>query len=79
MADTTTPPEMPKHLFIHQQQQQPATPSSSTQQQAPATATAAKDDSVPAGMTKLPNGVILDKDGKPYDLLSTPHTPYPPY
>ncbi|GKZ37256.1 hypothetical protein AbraIFM66950_008713 [Aspergillus brasiliensis] len=70
MADT---PDTQKHLFIHQQPL-PATPSSSTQQQAPApatTAAAGKDDTVPAGMTKLPNGVILDKDGKPCRLCTS--------
>ncbi|OJI83718.1 Flavin-linked sulfhydryl oxidase of the mitochondrial IMS [Aspergillus tubingensis] len=70
MADTTPPSDTQKHLFIHQQQP-PATPSSSsTQQQAPAPAPT-KDDSVPAGMTKLPNGVILDKDGKPCRLCTS--------
>jgi FAD-linked sulfhydryl oxidase len=55
-------PKFPKTLFPHQI---PAAASSST---------ASKDDDVPAGMTKLPNGVILDKDGKPY-VASMPYSP----
>ncbi|RAK96155.1 flavin-linked sulfhydryl oxidase [Aspergillus ibericus CBS 121593] len=70
MSESNYPPpaDTQKHLFIHQQQ--PATASSSTTQPAAATA-GTKDDSVPAGMTKLPNGVILDKDGKPCRLCTS--------
>lgn len=60
--ESESQPKLPKTLFPHQI---PAAASSST---------APKDDDVPAGMTKLPNGVILDKDGKPY-VGSTPSNP----
>ncbi|OOF96718.1 hypothetical protein ASPCADRAFT_514959 [Aspergillus carbonarius ITEM 5010] len=70
MSDLNTPgPDPQKHLFIHQQPL-PATASSSSTQQ-PSTPAGTKDDSVPAGMTKLPNGVILDKDGKPCRLCTS--------
>jgi hypothetical protein len=55
-------PKLPKALFPHQI---PAAASSST-------ARKDGDGDVPAGMTKLPNGVILDKDGKPY-VTCLPH------
>ncbi|PWY87993.1 hypothetical protein BO94DRAFT_491961 [Aspergillus sclerotioniger CBS 115572] len=69
MSDSNNPGlDTQKHLFIYQQQQ--ATASSSSTQQ-PSTPASTKDDSVPAGMTKLPNGVILDKDGKPCRLCTS--------
>ncbi|RLL94943.1 hypothetical protein CFD26_105398 [Aspergillus turcosus] len=54
-------PKLPKTLFPHQT---PAAASSST-------ARKDGDGDVPAGMTKLPNGVILDKDGKPCRLCTS--------
>ncbi|EAW09478.1 flavin-linked sulfhydryl oxidase [Aspergillus clavatus NRRL 1] len=62
MADSPEPtgaqPKLPKGLFPHI----PAAASSST---------ATKDDDVPPGGTRLPNGVILDKDGKPCRLCTS--------
>ncbi|PYI07865.1 FAD dependent sulfhydryl oxidase Erv1 [Aspergillus sclerotiicarbonarius CBS 121057] len=70
MSDSNNPPpDTQKHLFIHQQQQ-PTAPSSAQPSMTTAPA-ATKDDTVPAGMTKLPNGVILDKDGKPCRLCTS--------
>ncbi|KAF7165866.1 hypothetical protein CNMCM5623_009877 [Aspergillus felis] len=57
--ESETQPKLPKTLFPHQI---PAAASSSK---------ASKDDDVPVGMTKLPNGVILDKDGKPCRLCTS--------
>ncbi|KAF9892951.1 hypothetical protein FE257_000543 [Aspergillus nanangensis] len=58
MSEANPLPNPQKHLFIHQT---PAAASSSTE--------AKNDDQT--GMTKLPNGVVLDKDGKPCRLCTS--------
>ncbi|EAU38334.1 augmenter of liver regeneration [Aspergillus terreus NIH2624] len=57
MSETEPQPKSQKHLFIHQMS---AAASSSSD---------SKTDE--SGMTKLPNGVVLDKDGKPCRLCTS--------
>ncbi|KAB8204371.1 ERV/ALR sulfhydryl oxidase domain-containing protein [Aspergillus parasiticus] len=57
MSASESQPSLPKNLFPHQT---PAAASSSTEETKDAN-----------GMTKLPNGVILDKDGKPCRLCTS--------
>ncbi|PYH75761.1 FAD dependent sulfhydryl oxidase Erv1 [Aspergillus uvarum CBS 121591] len=60
-----------KKLFTHQFQFPAATASSSSSSSSQPKDTNNKDEHVPPGYTKLPNGVILDKEGKPCRLCTS--------
>ncbi|RAH43684.1 flavin-linked sulfhydryl oxidase [Aspergillus brunneoviolaceus CBS 621.78] len=78
-ATETAPQSTPqKKLFTHQFQFPAATAATATASSSSSSAsssqpkdTSNKDEHVPPGYTKLPNGVILDKEGKPCRLCTS--------